>query len=134
MIWDKELLFIDKGMLTAFSSGAVGDPLDLGARKQMAEGLQSWIAVSCLDDVTATGDPAITLALEFSDDDVFAAPVVVPLSLPPLAKEDMAEGALIFAPAPLYSKRFVRLTLDSTIDLACSRMTAGIVLGAQTNR
>jgi hypothetical protein len=133
MIFDKELTFIDAGKLEAFTGGVLGDPLDLGADGQFL-GRQAYVAVCCGDDTTATGNPEILFSLEFADDASFAGSVKVPLSLPPLGKEDMAKGASVIARLPLYSKRFVRLHMGTDIELACSNITAGITLDPQTNR
>jgi hypothetical protein len=134
MIFDRELCFIFKGALTAFSGGVVGDALDLGANNQTGKGRVSYVAVACEDDMTATGNPVITLDLEFSDDDLFTTSETVPLSLPPLGKEDFAAGNVVGELAPLRAKRYVRLKLTTDLALACSTMTAGFVLDLQTNK
>jgi hypothetical protein len=133
MIFDKELCFLDKDELTAFSGGTVGKVLDLGAPGQTGKGRVSYVAIACEQDMTATGNPDITLSLEFSEDDAFTSPVSVPLSLPTLGKTDFAAGKVVGALSPLFALRYVRLVMDTTLDLACSAMTAGFVLDLQTN-
>jgi hypothetical protein len=134
MIFDKQLCFIDEGMITAATSGVVGSAIDLGAPNQLGKGRPAYIAVACKSDATATGNPVIKFHLEFADDAVFTTPVRVPLSLPPLAKTDLAAGSVITALAPMYSKRYVRFYLETTIALTCSTLTIGIVLDPQTNK
>jgi hypothetical protein len=134
MIFDRELCFIHEQPLTGFSGGVVGDILDLGAKGQTGKGRVSYVAVACDSDLTATGNPAITLSLEFSEDEAFTTPVPVPLSLPPLAKEDFAAGQVVGALSPLFALRYVRLVMDTTLPLACTTMTAGFVLDLQTNK
>jgi hypothetical protein len=133
MIFDRELCFIYKGVLTAFSGGTVGDALDLGAPNQTGKGRVSYVAIACEQDMAATGNPVINLSLEFSEDAAFTTPVEVPLSLPPLAKEDFAKGKVVGALSPLFALRHVRLKMDTTLPLACTGITAGFVLDLQTN-
>jgi hypothetical protein len=133
MIFDKKLCFIDKGSITAFSGGPVGDPLDLGAPNQTGKGRVSYVGIACEKDMTATGNPDINLSLEFSEDSTFTSPVSVPLSLPTLGKDDFAKGQVVGALSPLFALRWVRLVMDTTLPLACTSMTAGFVLDLQTN-
>jgi hypothetical protein len=133
MIFDRELCFIYEGSITAFTGGTVGGALDLGAPNQTGKGRNSYVAVACETDMTATGSPVIGLSLEFSEDAAFTSPVSVPLSLPPLGKGDFAKGKVVGALSPLFALRYVRLAMDTTLSLACSGMTAGFVLDLQTN-
>jgi hypothetical protein len=133
MIFDRELCFIYEGSLTAFTTGTVGSALDLGAPNQTGKGRNSYVAISCEADMTATGSPTISLSLEFSEDDSFTSPVAVPLSLPPLGKADFAKGKVVGALSPLFSLRWVRLKLTTSAALACAGITAGFVLDLQTN-
>lgn len=133
MIFDQQLCFIDKGELTSFTTGTVGSALDLGAPGQTGKGRPAYVAIACEEDMSATGSPVISLALEFSADDSFSSPVAVPLSLPPLGKSDFAKGKVVGAPAPLYSLRWVRLKMTTSAALACAKITAGFVLDLQTN-
>jgi hypothetical protein len=133
MIFDRELSFIYEGNLTAFSGGTVGEALDLGAPNQTGKGRASYVAIACQQDMTATGDPDITLSLEFSETADFAIPVAVNLALPVLRKEDFAKGKVVGALAPIYSLRYARLKMDTTETLACAGLTAGFVLDLQTN-
>ena len=132
MFFDRELCFAFEGKIQDFAGGAVGDFIDLGADKQL-HGRESFVAVKCFEDMTATGEPVIKLGLEFSDDKEFLDPVYVPLSLPEMEKDDFKAGALVGARSPLYSKRFVRLAIDTDIDVTCAKFTAGFVLDLQTN-
>jgi hypothetical protein len=133
MIFDRQLCFVAGSAFTAVTSGVVGDPVDLGTARAL-DGRQSYIVIENARDATATGSPAITFGLEFSDDAEFTSPVEVPLSLPVLGKADLAAGKILIAPSPLGSKRFVRLVIDSTIALTCAKITAGIVLDPQLNK
>ncbi|MDR1377766.1 MAG: hypothetical protein LBJ36_01750 [Synergistaceae bacterium] len=133
MIFDQNLKFINKGELMAFNGGAVGNTLDLGAPNQLGKGRNSYVVVTCGEDMTATGEPKMKLSLEFSENEMFSPSVLVPLSLPPLKKENFAKGKNVIALAPMYSLRFVRLVLETDIQLACSVITAGFVLDPQTN-
>ena len=133
MIFDRQLCFAVDGAMTAVTSGVVGSAVDLGTARAL-DGRQSYVVIESGQDATATGAPVITFSLEFSDDDTFAAPVSVPLSLPKLAKGDLAAGRTLIAPTPLDSKRFVRLAITSSIALTCAKITAGIVLDPQVNR
>jgi hypothetical protein len=134
MIFDRELIFINGGQLEDFGGGVVGEPIDLGADGQFL-GRQAFIAIACEGAVTATGAPSVTFGLEFSDTAGFADPVAVPLSLPAYLKTDLAAGTALIAPAPLYSKRYVRLTMETGgVDVACAKLRAGVVLDPQTNR
>ena len=83
--------------------------------------------------MTATGNPTINLSLEFSEDDSFASPVSVPLSLPTLYKADFANGQVVGALSPLFALRYVRLVFDASAAIACTKFTAGFVLDLQTN-
>ena len=134
MIFDQRLKFIDKGSLVSFAGGVVGTPLDLGAPNQIGKGRNSYVAIACGADMTATGNPSITLSLEFSEDGTFSSPVSVPLSLPTLGKGDFAAGKSVVALSPLFSLRFVRLIMETDIALACTVFTAGFVLDPQTNQ
>jgi hypothetical protein len=122
------------GALTASTGGVLGEVLDLGAPGQTGKGRPSYVAIACEKELTATGSPVISLTLEFSETEAFTTPVAVPLSLPPLAKEDFDEGKVVGALAPLFALRYVRLVFDSTSDIACAAMTAGFVLDLQTNQ
>jgi hypothetical protein len=133
MIFDKQLCFIDKGDLTAFEGGAVGSALDLGAPNQTGKGRVCYVAIACEEDMTATGNPGITLALEFSDAAGFSSPVSVPLPLPELHKADFAKGKVVGCLAPLSALRYVRLVMEPTAAIACASLTAGFVLDLQTN-
>jgi hypothetical protein len=132
MIFDRELCFVYEGEIQDFPGGPVGDVIDLGADKQLY-GRDSYVAIQCFQDMTATGDPVVKLGLEFSEDKEFTDPVAVPLSLPELSKENFKAGRVIVARSPLYSNRFVRLLLDTDIDVTCAKFNAGFVLDAQTN-
>ena len=79
MIFDRELCFIYQDSITAFSGGVVGDALDLGAPNQTGQGRNSYVAIVCEQDMTATGNPVITLSLEFSEESGFSSPIAVPL-------------------------------------------------------
>ena len=129
MIFDRELCFIHETKIQDFAGGVLGDPIDLGAPDQL-RGRQSYVAICCGDDTTATGDPTIQFSLEFADDDTFSTPVAVPLSLPPTKKADMAKGRAIVARAPIYSRRYVRLKMDVDTAITCAAITAGFVLDA----
>ena len=129
MIFDRKLCFIDKKKIQDFAGGVLGDVLDLGAPDQL-RGRQSYIAICCGDDTTATGDPAISFAMEFSNDEAFTDPVRVPLSLPPIKKADMAKGKAVIARSPIYSQRYVRLVMDTATPITCAEITAGFVLDA----
>ena len=76
MIFDRELCFIHETKIQNLDEGVLGEPIDLGAPDQL-RGRQSYIAICCGDDTTATGDPTISFSLEFSDDDTFSTPVSV---------------------------------------------------------
>jgi hypothetical protein len=134
MIFDRELCFVYEGAITAFTTGAVGDALDLGADNQTGKGRPSYVAIACDSDMTATGNPSIELSLLFSDDAAFTAPVEAPLSLPPLGKGDFAKGKVIGELAPLLAKRYVKLKITTDIALTCASFTAGFVLDLQTNK
>jgi hypothetical protein len=133
MIFDRELCFVYEGNLTGFSGGVVGEALDLGAPNQTGKGRAGYVAIACQQDMTATGDPEISLSLEFSETESFAVPVTVPLALPVLHKEDFAKGKVVGALAPLFALRYARLKMDTTATLACAGLTAGFVLDLQTN-
>ncbi|GHV58003.1 hypothetical protein FACS1894216_22630 [Synergistales bacterium] len=141
MIFDQKLCFIDGGDLTAFGGGALGEALDLGADNQLGKGRPAYLAIACDSDATATGSPNITLTLQMSDNADFSAPVSVPLPIPTLTKDDLKAGSVVASPLPLLSKRFVKLNMalqkttgDGNPEIACSTLTAGIVLDAQTNK
>jgi hypothetical protein len=133
MIFDRELCFAYKTMLTGFGGGVVGEKLDLGAPNQTGKGRASYVAIACEEDMTATGNPEISLALEFSETEDFASPTVAPLALPALHKADFAKGKVVGAVAPLYALRWARLVLTTESALACASVTAGFVLDLQTN-
>ena len=132
MFFDRELCFLFKDQIRDFDGGEAGCVIDLGAEGQF-RGRESYVAIVCHEDLTATGSPEIKLSLRFSDDEAFIDPADVPLSLPALGKEDFKAGALVAARTPLYSKRYVKLVLECDTEVACSQMTAGIVLDLQTN-
>ena len=133
MIFDRELCFVYEDMITSHTAGSIGIVLDLGAPNQLAKGRNSYVAIACNADMTATASPTINVSLEFSEDDSFAYPVAVPLSLPTLAKEDFAKGKVVGALSPLFSQRYVRLVLTASSAITCASLTAGFVLDLQTN-
>ena len=132
MIFDRQLTFINEQKIQDVDSGVIGDAIDLGAGNQLW-GRQSFVVIACGDDTTGTGEPEISFSLEFADDAAFSSPVKVPLSFPPIKKADMAKGSALSARSPMYSKRFVRLYMDTTVPITCSDITAGFVLDAQAN-
>jgi hypothetical protein len=129
MVFDRELCFVNGATLNDFPGGSLGGAIDLGAAHQLL-GRQTYVAVACFQDMTATGNPDIHLGLEFSDDAAFSVPIAVPLSLPGLGKGDFTAGSVIAARSPLYSKRYVRFVLDTDIDVTCAGITAGFVTDA----
>jgi hypothetical protein len=133
MIFDKQLCFVDGERLTAVASGVIGGVIDLGAPGQTGKGRPGYIAVACHEDTTATGSPVISLSLEFSEAAAFSSPVRVPLSTPPLSKADLAKGSVVTAPNPLFSLRYVRFYLTTSVTLTCLVPTIGFVLDPQTN-
>jgi hypothetical protein len=132
MNFDRELIFVKSGKLTASEGGPVGSAIDLGTGGQL-RGRPSYVAIASEGATTATGAPVISFALEFADTPDFAGAVAVPLSLPPLGKGDLAEGKAVIAPSPVYSRRYVRLSLTTDIAITCANITAGFVLDPQTN-
>ena len=133
MIFDRELCFVYEGMISGHTTGQVGDVLDLGAPNQLGKGRNSYVAIACKEDMTATGNPTIGLSLEFSEDEVFTSPISVPLSLPNLEKSDFAKGKVVGALSPMFSLRYVRLVLKASAAIACTSFTAGFVMDLQTN-
>jgi len=133
MMFDKELMFVeDEGKnLKNVTTGVLGDTVDLGAPNQ-GRGRKSSVAIAFTTDTTATGDPAISFALETSTDEDFTDSAEIPLSLPtPLKKADMAEGAVLVAPVPVMGLgRYVRLKLTTESAIACTGMKAGFVIDA----
>lgn len=130
MWFDKELMFAEKKALTDFSGGVVGDPVDIGT-KGAVRGRQAFVAVTCGADMTATGDPAITFALESSETADFLEAAEIPLSLPPKKKADFPAGAGVVARLPYeVTGRYLRLKMTATAAVTCADLTAGIVLDA----
>jgi hypothetical protein len=127
MVFDKELMFAEDAELTAFESGVVGAPIDLGTRGA-GHGRECFIAIVSKAEATATGDPVITFAVDTAEDEAFTSPKTIPLSIAPAGKGDLAKGSVLTAPLPRGVDRFVRLTAESSIALACAGIDAGIVL------
>jgi len=130
MIFDLKLIFSDKLAIESFTSGVIGLPIDLGAAGQ-GKGRDSYVAICCDEELTATGAPEITFTLETSETEDFKVVTELPLSLPKLLKEDLAKGAAWFAPTPLYLKRWVRLNAESSLAIACTSLSTGFVLDPQ---
>ena len=130
MRFDKELMFVDEEALQDAGTGVLGDPVDLGAAGQ-GKGRQSFVAICCDDDTTATGDPEISFALETADAEDFLQAKTIPLALPPLKKEDLGAGKCVYSPVPLYLERHVRLTMTTSSAITCAGFSAGIVLDPQ---
>lgn len=128
MIFDKELMFVEKENMQNVDTGTLGRVLDLGAPEQ-GKGRPSWVALVFKSDTTATGDPDMSFALETSDEANFSTPRVIPLSLPtPVKKTDMKAGMCLCAPTPLCIERYVRLKLTTASPITCTGMEAGFVL------
>lgn len=131
MYGDLELTFINKQELTDFSGGVLGTPIDIGTPGAV-KGRQSFIAITCGADMTATGDPTIAFKLESSETDDFAVAVAIPLSLPPKKKADLGEGMGVMARMPYeVTGRYLRLLMEPSAPVTCAEITAGIVLDAQ---
>lgn len=111
MIFDKELMFVEKENMQNVETGTLGRVLDLGAPEQ-GKGRPSWVAMVFKADTTATGDPDMSFALETSNEANFSMPRVIPLSLP----------------TPLCIERYVRLKLTTASPITCTGMEAGFVL------
>lgn len=131
MIFDREVCFANALDLQSFTSGQLGDVIDLGAPDQL-QGRPASLAISFNADTTATGDPEFTFELEFADNEDFDESVKVPVPMQPLKKADMQAGMIACAPTPTYSKRYVKLVATGTGAIACSNIDAGFVLDAQS--
>ena len=128
MILDRELCFLDKEALQNVESGVLGSAVDLGGSGQL-DGRRAYVVIAAHDETTATGDPAMTFALEFAEDSAFTKNLTaVPLSVPPVKKADLAAGKVVRAAAPVCAKRYARLKLTTESKLTCLNVTAGIVL------
>lgn len=130
MIFDAKLMFLNEEAIQDFSGGELGKALDLGVPSQM-RGRPCYVAIQCADNTTATGDPEISFALETSGTEDFLEVTTIPLSIPKMKKGDLKAGAAFFAPCPLYSLRFVRLVLETSLPITCAELSAGIVLDPQ---
>ncbi len=108
MYFDKELMFVDAKALQDANSGVLGQKIDFGAGGQ-GKGRQSYVAVCCGSDTTATGSPDISFKLESSPTEDFLTSKDIALSFGPLKKTDLAEGKCVFAPFPLVVDRFACL-------------------------
>ena len=128
MIFDKELMFVEKEDMQNVETGTLGRVLDLGAPGQ-GKGRPSWVAVVFKTDTTATGDPDISFTLETSKEANFGSPKSIPLSIPtPVKKADMKAGMCLCAPTPPSLERYVRLKLTTASAITCTGMQAGFVL------
>ncbi len=131
MIRDLELTFIRNEALTDFAGGVLGTPIDIGTAGAV-KGRQSFVAITCGADMTATGDPTISFKLESSETPDFAVAVAIPLSLPPKKKADFGEGMGVAARMPCeVTGRYLRLLMEPSAPVTCAEITAGIVLDAQ---
>ena len=135
MFTDDNLVFCDKEDLTNFAGGVVGEVLDLNGEKRLGEGHPFYIYVASSVDMTATGDPAINLTMETSNDELFPAGDTIEHPLfPELSKEDFATGGHpLYAHCPFGTKRYARLKLDTSGPIACGEISAGFTLNVQTN-
>jgi hypothetical protein len=130
MMFDKELMFAEGEELTAFTSGTLGSPIDLGTKGAL-RGRECTLAIVARQDLTATGDPDITLTLEASDTDDFAAVKTIPLSIPTVHKADLAEGKSVMIRMPFEAGQYLRLHMEAASAVACGALDAGIVLDPQ---
>jgi hypothetical protein len=126
-MFDKELMFAENTALTAFESGVVGTPIDLGT-PGAGRGREAFVSILCKEDAAATGSPSIAFALDSADNPEFTNAQSIPLSFGPLGKADLAKGKVLSAPLPHGIGRYVRLTAESSAELACAGVDAGIVL------
>ena len=126
MIFDKELMFIDGGNLQNATSVTSGF-LDLGTEKAFF-GRVVYLVVAPKSDLTATGNPDITLSLEFADTAAFGNSVTT--AFPVLKKADFERGKVFCQPIPFVKGRFVRLKIavSGTDGIACAELDAGIAL------
>ena len=134
MYKDNHLVFADREELRDFDGGVIGKAIDLGHENRGGEGHPFYFVLSCSGEMTGTGEPEIDLKLESSNDREFSAGVVTHVLYKELKKGDFGpSGRLLAQPCPLGMKRFVRLSLDTSLPLACAELTAMLTFDVQTN-
>ena len=133
MYLDNNLIFCDEVTLTTVTSYTSG-VVDFGRANRLGEGQPFYIYAGSSVEVTATGDPTITIALESSDDETFATGVVSFTPFPALKKADFGPGKpAIVTPCPYGTKRYGRLKLTASAAVACITLNAGLTFDPQTN-
>jgi hypothetical protein len=133
MILDLNVIFCDHTAISAFTSGVVGDIVDLGTEKRLGEGTPFYIYVTSGVEVTATGNPAIGITMETAEDKAFTAPVTHTLFVG-LHKTDFGPaGAPLAAPCPFGTKRYARIKMTAASAIACADLSIGLAFGVQTN-
>lgn len=134
MYLDDNHLFLKKEELQAFSGGVVGKVLDVGSADRLGEGHPFYMFIACGSDTTATGDPTIKVFMESADDEAFTLNLVSFQMFPDLKKGDLSGGKGLFSnPCPFRTRRYLRLNIETDIQIACTSLTAGLVINTQTN-
>ena len=73
----------------------------------------------------------VSFTLETADNENFTSSKKIPLSIPPLSKNDMTEGAIFSAPLPVIGmERYCRLNVSATTAVNLTGLLSGIVLDA----
>jgi hypothetical protein len=134
MYTDLNLIFCDHTELTAFTGGTVGEVVDLNVEKRLGEGHPFYIYVAAGAELTATGNPDITIELETSNDSAFATDVITHPLFPTLHKADFgSKGTPLAAPCPFGTKRYARINMTAASALACGDLSIGCTFNVQTN-
>ncbi|GHV34443.1 hypothetical protein FACS1894187_04990 [Synergistales bacterium] len=126
MIFDKELMFFD-GKNINNATSVTSDALNLGTKRPF-HGRIAYLGVAPKSDLTATGDPDITLSLKFANDDTFSD--LVTAAFPIAKKADFESGKVFCQPIPFIHGQFVKFSIavGGTDGIACAKLDAGIML------
>ncbi len=138
MIFDQQTLLSDAQAITASAASTniidLG-PINAGFSRDIGKGNPIPLRVQVVEAFAAAGAGTLTVTLETDDNAGFASPAVVWTS-PALAKGTLVPGYVI---VPEYIPRgtkeqFLRLNYTvGTGPMTAGKITAGVVMGAQSN-
>lgn len=138
MIFDQQTLLSDAQAITA--SAASTNVIDLGPiangiTRDIGKGKPIPLRIQVVEDFTAAGAATLTVALQVDSVENFASPKTV-WSTSALALADLVAGKVI---VPEFvsrgtDERYMRLNYTvATGPMTAGKITAGVVMGAQSN-
>lgn len=131
MHFERPWLLADKTELQGATDKTFDNIIDLGVPYRAGEGYPFEFFLAVDGNTTATGSPEIDIILESSDTEDFDDSVEHVL-LKGLPKERLSSKVgLISERLPYGVRRYVRLKIKSTAEIACTCMTAGFAVNTQ---